>query len=278
MASGFRGRPELRLGHSGTALAAFFHLAAGAEVGQQRRHRAAKQGCLRPSLASALSLRWGNQGRGILAPTTGELGDGGGRWRGQVEGTRRVGEGLASRLSRPFPPILTILLGSHTWPLKVALIGSPVPMSQEGCGGVQGGLKVGGHALRAAADLDIGARSRPQLEREVGVRDSGLNTTARRAESNATPCTFNLAMSARASTLGRRIFRPSLLGQRIELHSKRGNLRKGSSFFGPMRKASMVGFISNLAPLLNYLRRRSPGPPFPPDHRQAGERGAINVT
>eukprot|EP00964_Phaeocystis_antarctica_P084467 scaffold53203_cov37-Phaeocystis_antarctica.AAC.2 len=37
----------------------------------------------------------------------------------------------------------------------------------------------------------------------------------------------------------------------------------------------MVGFISNLAPLLNYLRRRSPGPPFPPEHRQAGERGAI---
>ena len=37
----------------------------------------------------------------------------------------------------------------------------------------------------------------------------------------------------------------------------------------------MGGFISNLAPLLNYLRRRSPGPPFPPDHRQAGERGAI---
>ena len=142
MASGFRGRPELRLGHSGTALAAFFHLAAGAEVGQQRRHRAAKQGCLRPSLASALSLSWGNQGRGILAPTTGELGDGGGRWRGQVEGTRRVGEGLASRLSRPFPPILTILLGSHTWPLKVALIGSPVPMSQlrglrRGAGGTE---------------------------------------------------------------------------------------------------------------------------------------------
>ena len=39
----------------------------------------------------------------------------------------------------------------------------------------------------------------------------------------------------------------------------------------------MVGFISNLAPLLNYLRRRSPGPPFPPDHRQAGERGAIII-
>ena len=55
----------------------------------------------------------------------------------------------------------------------------------------------------------------------------------------------------------------------------RKNPRKGSSFFGPLRKASMVGFISNLAPLLNYLRRRSPGPPFPPDHRQTGERGAI---
>ena len=39
----------------------------------------------------------------------------------------------------------------------------------------------------------------------------------------------------------------------------------------------MVGFVSNLAPLLNYLRRRSPGPPFPPDHRQAGERGAIKA-
>ena len=50
--------------------------------------------------------------------------------------------------------------------------------------------------------------------------------------------------------------------------------------FAPKRKTekgSMVGFISNLAPLLNYLRRRSPGPPFPPDHRQAGERGAIRL-
>jgi len=43
------------------------------------------------------------------------------------------------------------------------------------------------------------------------------------------------------------------------------------------KKGSMVGFISNLAPLLNYLRRRSPGPPFPPDHRQAGERGATKL-
>eukprot|EP00964_Phaeocystis_antarctica_P004458 scaffold2410_cov36-Phaeocystis_antarctica.AAC.1 len=28
-------------------------------------------------------------------------------------------------------------------------------------------------------------------------------------------------------------------------------------------KGSMVGFISNLAPLLNHLRRRSPGAPVP---------------
>ena len=34
-----------------------------------------------------------------------------------------------------------------------------------------------------------------------------------------------------------------------------------------------MGFISNLAPLLNYLRIRSPAPPFRPLH-QAGERGA----
>ena len=39
----------------------------------------------------------------------------------------------------------------------------------------------------------------------------------------------------------------------------------------------MVGFISNIAPLLNYLRGRSPGPPFPPDSRQAGERRAITL-
>ena len=26
---------------------------------------------------------------------------------------------------------------------------------------------------------------------------------------------------------------------------------------------------------MSHLRRRSPGPPFPPDHRQAGERRAI---
>jgi hypothetical protein len=37
----------------------------------------------------------------------------------------------------------------------------------------------------------------------------------------------------------------------------------------------MVGFTL-LSRSYYYLRRRSPGPPFPPDHRQAGERGAIS--
>jgi len=35
----------------------------------------------------------------------------------------------------------------------------------------------------------------------------------------------------------------------------------------------MVGFTL-LSRSYYYLRRRSPAPPFPPDHRQAGERGA----
>ena len=37
------------------------------------------------------------------------------------------------------------------------------------------------------------------------------------------------------------------------------------------------GLHFTLALLLYYLRRRSPGPPFPPDHRQAGERGLPRV-
>ena len=40
----------------------------------------------------------------------------------------------------------------------------------------------------------------------------------------------------------------------------------------------MVGFISNLAPLLNdLLHTKSRPPPIPPDSRQAGERGAIRL-
>jgi hypothetical protein len=45
---------------------------------------------------------------------------------------------------------------------------------------------------------------------------------------------------------------------------------------GLIFKASM-GFTS-VSRSYYYLRRRSPGPPFPPDHRQAsGERGAITI-
>jgi hypothetical protein len=44
---------------------------------------------------------------------------------------------------------------------------------------------------------------------------------------------------------------------------------------GDLIKASM-GFTS-VSRSYYYLRRRSPGPPFPPDHRQAGERGAITT-
>ena len=44
---------------------------------------------------------------------------------------------------------------------------------------------------------------------------------------------------------------------------------------GDLIKASM-GFTS-VSRSYYYLRRRSPGPPFPPDHRQAGERGAIRL-
>ena len=44
-----------------------------------------------------------------------------------------------------------------------------------------------------------------------------------------------------------------------------------SVMFGLIEKASMVGFTL-LSRSYYYLRRRSPGPPFPPDHRQADKR------
>jgi hypothetical protein len=36
----------------------------------------------------------------------------------------------------------------------------------------------------------------------------------------------------------------------------------------------LYGGLHFLSRSYYYLRRQSPGPPFPPDHRQAGERGA----
>ena len=47
---------------------------------------AANWGCLRPTLASALSHKRGSLGHGSLGPTTEELGDGGRRWGGKVQG------------------------------------------------------------------------------------------------------------------------------------------------------------------------------------------------
>ena len=52
-------------------------------------------------------------------------------------------------------------------------------------------------------------------------------------------------------------------------------LRKCPWRFGPIFiKASMVGFTL-LSRSYYYLRRRSPGPPFPPDHRQAQGNGGL---
>ena len=84
---------------------------------------------------------------------------------------------------------------------------------------------VGGNMLEDLMHLTASLDPTPIYAQAIGMREARrtvpslpserhripMHTTARRAESNATPCTFNLAMSARASTLGRRTFRPSLL-------------------------------------------------------------------
>ena len=49
----------------------------------------------RPTLASALSHRRGSLGHGSLGPTTEELGDGGRRWGGKVQGDRGFREAQA---------------------------------------------------------------------------------------------------------------------------------------------------------------------------------------
>lgn len=55
-------------------------------------------------------------------------GGGAGRWKA-LGGWGKV-------LPRAFSPILTMFLGSHTWPLKVALDIARDPESPGGCGGV----------------------------------------------------------------------------------------------------------------------------------------------
>ena len=63
----------------------------------------------------------------------------------------------------------------------------------------------------------------------------------------------------------------------IDLHMVNQS-QAGQKSFEKLRekRGHMVGFISNLAPLLNYLRRRSPVPPFPPNSRQAGGDGGLS--
>ena len=82
------------------------------------------------------------------------------------------------------------------------------------------------------------------------------------------PCGIYIVKSLRTLHINNQVNAVATISQAESFESFAPKLDK--------RKGSMVGFISNLAPLLNYLRRRSPGPPFPPDHRQAGERGATN--
>eukprot|EP00964_Phaeocystis_antarctica_P074322 scaffold45677_cov27-Phaeocystis_antarctica.AAC.1 len=95
-------------------------------------------------------------------------------------------------------------------------------------------------------------------------------------------------MSARAtSTLpGQPICRCGIYIELADLHSTRSEklrtVSRASKSFAPKsdkRKGSGVygGLHFKSRALTNYLRRRSPGPPFPPDHRQAGERGAMNA-
>ena len=44
--------------------------------------------------------------------------------------------GWGKVLPRAFPPILTMVLEDHTWPVTIDSRGSKVPRSSGGCGGV----------------------------------------------------------------------------------------------------------------------------------------------
>eukprot|EP00964_Phaeocystis_antarctica_P105915 scaffold70896_cov65-Phaeocystis_antarctica.AAC.1 len=66
-------------------------------------------------------------------------------------------------------------------------------------------------------------------------------------------------------------------GQRHAVYLASRELRN-ASHKNLTKKGVYGGLHFKSRALTNYLRRRSPGPPFPPDHRQAGERGAKSVT
>ena len=105
-----------------------------------------------------------------------------------------------------------------------------------------------------------------------------LGSSARPERSQAPP--RGALRLARGERLSSTDSRSSLLGRCRAPAAVAGELRKASKaskaspLFGLIGKASMVGFTL-VSRSYYYLRRRSPGPPFPPDHRQAGERGAI---
>ena len=126
----------------------------------------------------------------------------------------------------------------------------------------------------------IGVRCIPQLIaliRVGGVRPGDERSRLDLSRPNAFRSAFFSGQCIEATRLRNLLHREQIRSTRLEELRKLQKLRKGSSRFRDEKRQHMVGFISNLAPLLSYLRRRSPGPPFPPDHRQAGERGAKNL-
>jgi len=142
----------------------------------------------------------------------------------------------------------------------------------------------------------------PSSERKLGTppSSSARHATAAHISSSSTrlmpgSAAFTLAMSARATSSSAgaaaawrqsslphpshefvaqfRVWTLQVYIRTIRSTPVKG-LRKGSVFWSYLKGLS-GGLHFSLALLLYYLRRRSPGPPFPPDHRQAGERGAI---
>ena len=125
------------------------------------------------------------------------------------------------------------------------------------------------------------ARLHPKIGLKSGVSALSLylGSSARPERSQAPP--RGALRLARGERLSSTDSRSSLLGRCRAPVAVAGELRKASKaskaspLFGLKKKASMVGFTL-LSRSYYYLRRRSPGPPFLPDHRQALERGAIN--
>jgi hypothetical protein len=153
-----------------------------------------------------------------------------------------------------------------------------------------------GHLLRPR---DVLAH-RPSAKSGAATSSSARHATAAHTSSLSTrlmlgSAAFTLAMSARATSssagvgrmarivagtprLSHNSWRNSACGLYIRIIGSAPGQRASKRFklFWSILKGLYGGLHFSLALLLLlYLRRRSPGPPFPPDHRQAGERGAI---